>query len=311
MSDDHSDHTERDIDDRWPIERRRLLQAAGAGLGSLSFAGFSGEVVSAKTGCADGPFEATYEAGTVNIGRIRADQAKGENPGSMQAASPSDEDELDVSGEQPPRKNAQESNIDQEGPLTIRTEYDGVNSLETRGGVPSDSQVAAGDGQLLHVLNRNIAIYNKQSGKREQFFPLERLWEPVIPEPEGGFVLGVPFVFDPRARYDRNEDRYIICATQFQFGLADDGSAINREDVEELPRRATRRYWLPPAVRQEDGSLWPSRRLVIRTVHGMYTGFRRKTLLASITSDSSTIRRWDSTGTRYTSRRISSRPSWT
>ena len=123
MSDDHSDHTGRDIDDRWPIERRRLLQAAGAGLGSLSFAGFSGEVVSAKTGCADGPFEATYEAGTVNIGRIRADQAKGENPGSMQAASPSDEDGLDVSGEQPPRKNAQESNIDQEGPLTIRTEY--------------------------------------------------------------------------------------------------------------------------------------------------------------------------------------------
>lgn len=238
MSDDHSDHTERDIDDRWPIERRRLLQAAGAGLGSLSFAGFSGEVVSAKTGCADGPFEATYEAGTVNIGRIRADQAKGENPGSMQAASPSDEDELDVSGEQPPRKNAQESNIDQEGPLTIRTEYDGVNSLETRGGVPSDSQVAAGDGQLLHVLNRNIAIYNKQSGKREQFFPLERLWEPVIPEPEGGFVLDVPFVFDPRARYDRNEDRYIICATQFQFGLADDGSAINREDVEEATQES-------------------------------------------------------------------------
>jgi hypothetical protein len=122
---------------------------------------------------------------------------------------------------------------DEDGPLTIRQEYDGVNSLETRGGVPSDSQVAVGNGKLLHVLNRNVAIYNKSSGKRQRLFRLERLWEPVIPEPPGGFVDGTPFVFDPRARYDRGSDRYILCATQFQEGLTEDGEAITRDDLEE------------------------------------------------------------------------------
>jgi hypothetical protein len=130
-------------------------------------------------------------------------------------------------------KNAQESNFGDDGPLTIRTEYDGVNSLETRGGVPSDSQVAAGNGKILHVLNRNVAIYNKQSGRREHLFLLERLWEPVIPEPEGGFFYGIPFVFDPRARYDRKDDRYIVCATQYEPGITENGEAITREDLEE------------------------------------------------------------------------------
>jgi hypothetical protein len=233
MSDDHSGRGVHGTDDSFEVNRRRVLQATGVGLGGLSLTGFAGEVATAKTGCANGPFESTYEAGTVNVGQIRAKQAKGDIPGpDIGAASPQSA-VTDREGEQPPRLAAQESNVDQEGPLTIGTEYDGVNSLETRGGVPSDSQIAAGNGQLIHALNRNIAIYNKQSGRREQFFRLERLWEPVIEEPEGGFVFDTPFVFDPRARYDREANRFIICATQFQYGLTGDGDVINREDVEE------------------------------------------------------------------------------
>ena len=232
MPDDRPAHDPSSTDLPLLLTRRRTLQVVGGGttLGGLSMAGISGRAT-AKTGCANGPFEATYEADVVNTGRIRAEGAKGGDPGPMGPASPADTD--DAGEGQPPKKNAQESNANSEGPLTIRNEYDGVNSLETRGGVPSDSQVAAGNGKLMHVLNRNVAIYNKQSGKREQLFFLERLWEPVIPEPEGGFFYGIPFVFDPRARYDRKDDRYLLCATQFEPGLTTEGEPITREDVEE------------------------------------------------------------------------------
>ena len=230
--DDDEGQERNEVENLWSMERRRLLQLTGASAASLGVMGASTGVASAKTGCARGPFEASYEAGVVNTGRIRAEGASGRDPGSMGAGSPGDTGGGE-SGARPPRQNAQESNAGEDGPLSIRTEYDGVNSLETRGGVPSDSQVAAGNGKLVHALNRNVAIYDKQSGNREQLFKLERLWEPVIPEPEGGFAFGVPFVFDPRARYDRNDDRYVLCATQFQFGLTDGGGIINREDLEE------------------------------------------------------------------------------
>lgn len=227
MTGDHTDQA--DSTARHVLRRRTLLKAAGAGVGGLTLGGVIGGA-SAKNGCARGPFESSYEPGTVNVGQIRAELAKGTDAGSMASASPGATD--DTAAETTGGADFQESTAG-EDTLNVLTEYDGVNSLETRGGVPSDSQVAVGDGQLLHVLNRNIAIYNKDSGRREQFFRLERLWEPVIPEPDGGFVFDVPFVFDPRARYDRNHDRYIICATQFQFGLTDSGDVIDREDLEE------------------------------------------------------------------------------
>jgi hypothetical protein len=232
MSRKDDDRERNSTENLWSMERRRLLQLTGASAVGLGVMGASTGVASAKTGCARGPFEASYEAGVVNTGRIRADGASGRDPGSMGAGSPGDTGGGE-GGAQPSRQNAQESNVGEAGPLSVRTEYDGVNSLETRGGVPSDSQVAAGNGKLVHALNRNVAIYSKQSGNREQFFELERLWEPVIPEPEGGFAFDVPFVFDPRARYDRKDDRYVLCATQFQFGLTGGGGIIDREDLEE------------------------------------------------------------------------------
>jgi hypothetical protein len=216
------------------LTRRRLLQTIGVSAGALAAGGVPADSAAARsdTGCARGPFEATYEAGTVNVGQIRADQARGEGPPSLGAASPADARGVDAD-RQPPRQNAQESTEMAEGPLSVLREFDGVDSLETRGGVPSDSQIAVGNGKLLHVLNRDVAIYNKASGQRQAQFRLERLWEPVIPEPEGGFAFGTPFVFDPRARYDRNRDRFIVAATQYEPGLTIDGELISREDLEE------------------------------------------------------------------------------
>jgi hypothetical protein len=234
--------SDRGNDDRWrgidqlTVERRRVLQTAGVGVGAFSLANVGSTVATAKTGCANGPFEGTYEAGVVNVGQIRADQARGDESGPDVGSASPRSGAAGRAGDGPPTPAGQESMADEAGPLTVHTEYERVNSLETRGGVPSDSQVAAGNGKLLHVLNRNVAVYNKRSGRREQFFLLERLWEPVILEPEGGFVTGVPFVFDPRARYDRNDDRFIVCATQYQMGIDADGQPITREDLEERAR---------------------------------------------------------------------------
>ncbi|WP_276279443.1 hypothetical protein [Halorussus caseinilyticus] len=228
-------------DDHLSMGRRRLLQAAGVGVGGLSLAGFGGEVATAQTDCADGPFKRTYDGATINFGQIRAEQARGEAPDSVGASSPGGggtaadlrRTASEAGGRQPPRQAAQESNADDPGPLTARTEYDGVNAEQTRGGVPSDSQVAAGNGKVVHALNRQVAIFNEQAGRRQQQVRLERLWEPVIPEPEGGFVYGEPFVFDPRARYDREADRFVVCATQYEPGLTTDGEIIDRETLEE------------------------------------------------------------------------------
>lgn len=213
------------------VDRRQLLQAVGAGISGLSLVGITSDTVTAaESGCARGPFTATHEVGSVDVGQIRADQARGKTPPTMGAASPRTT-ARDDSGH-PPKQNAHDPHAEQAGSLSILTEYDGVNSLETRGGVPSDSQIAVGNGKIIHALNQQIAIYNKQAGQRQRLFRLERLWEPVIPEPSGGFAYGYPFVFDPRARYDRNADRFILCATQYEPGLTTSGELIEREDLE-------------------------------------------------------------------------------
>ncbi|WP_276298843.1 hypothetical protein [Halorussus lipolyticus] len=226
-------------DDRLSMDRRQLLQATGVGIGGLSLLNFGGEVATAQNDCASGPFERTYTGDTINFGQIRAEQARGET-GSLGAATPNSEAAADLresarsaGGEQPPRQESRETNADESGLLDVLTEYDGVNASGTRGGVPSDSQVAAGNGKLVHALNRQVAIFNKQAGKIEHQVPLERLWKPVIPEPEGGFFYGEPFVFDPRARYDRDADRFVVSATQYEPGITTDGEVIDRETLEE------------------------------------------------------------------------------
>ncbi|WP_227375923.1 DoxX family protein [Haladaptatus halobius] len=117
--------------------------------------------------------------------------------------------------------------------LTIGTEYDGVGAEGTRGGVPSDSQIAAGHGKVVHALNQQAAIFNKHSGNQQLKVQLEDVVLPVIDAPEGGFAYGYPFVFDPRARYDRNAKRFVIAAVQYEPGITESGEIVDREEMEE------------------------------------------------------------------------------
>ena len=229
--DPEPDREPEDTGDLLTMERRRLLQATGVGLGALPLVNAASGVATAQGDCADGPFERTYEGGAINMGEIRAEDARGDTPGNVAPAEPNGR--YGETRGQPPRKAAQESNVGEDGPLGVLTEYDGLGADDTRGGVPSDSQVAAGDGQIIHAVNQQVGIYSKQGGTLEQKVRLERIWDPVIPEPEGGFAYGMPFVFDPRARYDREADRFVLAAVQYEPGITTDGELVDREEMEE------------------------------------------------------------------------------
>jgi len=221
--------------DPWSLERRRLLQLAGASVAGLGALGTGSTRVSAATeGCADGPFERSYEGGTVNFAKIKSEQTGRPTPPDMSAADPPGQRGREKDGE-PPYGRGQDDDAEEEGgqELTIRTEYDGVGSAGTRGGVPSDSQIATGRSKNVHAVNRQVAVCNKRNGNLQRKVQLEDIWEPVIPEPEGGFFYGEPFVFDPRARYDRDADRFVLAAVQYEPGLTTGGQPITREDVEE------------------------------------------------------------------------------
>jgi len=216
----------------WSMERRRLLQLTGASAAGLGVVGASTGVASAKTGCADGPFEASYESGTIDFGTIQSPQERQKGQSDISAAEPGGTSRGQDKSGQPPYGGGQQTD-EGTGDLTIETEYDGVNAEGTRGGVPSDSQIATGKTKNVHALNQQVAVFNKNNGNVQRKVQLEDIWEPVIPEPDGGFAFGSAFVFDPRARYDRNEDRFILDAVQYEPGMTDNGKLIDREDLEE------------------------------------------------------------------------------
>ncbi len=236
------DREQNSKDSRFRLNRRRAMQLGGLGVGSMAVPGLGSSAVSAAEGeCADGPFERTYSGGTVNFGRIASHPQQGGKTEDTGAGSPASTAEIEssrVHGHHGRHRHDQENghwhrHHGDEDELSIYTEYDGVDAEQTTGGVPSDSQIAAGYGKVIHALNTQVAVFDKQSGHEELSVQLNDIFAPVIDEPEGGYVYGEPFVFDPRARYDRRENRFVVAAVQYEPGITDDGEIITREDQEE------------------------------------------------------------------------------
>lgn len=231
-----------DTNDGFRLGRRRALQLSGLGIGSMAIPGLSSSSVrAAEEGgeCAEGPFERTYSGGSVNFGRI-ASRPKRTATEAKQAGAgePASEREIEASrahGQHGRHRHEQKHGWwgDDEDELSILTEYDGVNAEQTSGGVPSDSQIAAGYGKVIHAVNTQVAVFNKRSGHKELSVQLNDIFAPVIDEPEGGYVYGEPFVFDPRARYDRRENRFVVAAVQYEPGITQDGEIVTREEMEE------------------------------------------------------------------------------
>ena len=235
MSDKDKRESKRDVaENLWSMERRRLLQFTCMSAAGLGIVGTSTDIASATSNCANGPFERSYESGTINFANIKSEQRERGTPPDMSAAEPRRVNRGQDKIEQPPHGRGDGQKVDEgTDELTIETEYDGVGALGTRGGVPSDSQIATSQSKNVHALNQQVAIFNKQNGNLQRKVQLEDIWQPVITEPEGGFFYGYPFVFDPRARYDRNADRFVLAAVQYEPGLTASGEAITREDIEE------------------------------------------------------------------------------
>ncbi len=227
-------------DDYFRLNRRRAMQIAGLGVGSMAVPGLGASSVLAEGGkCAEGPFERTYSGGTVNFGEVATHPQRDVKTEDTGAGSPASASEIKASrahGHHGRHHHDQEDGHwghHEEDELSIYTEYDGVDAEGTSGGVPSDSQIAAGYGKVIHALNTQVAVFNKRSGHEELTVQLNDIFAPVIDEPEGGYVYGEPFVFDPRARYDRRENRYVVAAVQYEPGITNSGDIITREDQEE------------------------------------------------------------------------------
>ena len=235
MSEKGKRGSERDaVGNPWSMERRRLLRLTGASAAGLGMLGAGTDAASAGADCADGPFERTYESGTINFARIQSEQRERGTPSDVSAAGPEAAGRGRDGSGAPPYGRGRGRRADEESAaLEIGTEYEGLGSDDTRGGVPSDSQIATGRSKNVHAVNQQVAVYDKRSGTKQRQVQLEDVWQPVIAEPEGGFFYGYPFVFDPRARYDRNADRFVLAAVQYEPGVTADGEAITREDVEE------------------------------------------------------------------------------
>lgn len=200
---------------RHRVHRRRLLQVAGVGVGSLAIPAFAGTGARAGSHCVDGPFERTYEAETVNVSKI--DRGRKAWPESDEPVDdpPSDEkiEEMkSASGELPPAAGAQRA-PGSDGLLDVGTEYAGIGDAFFIPGdspevLPSDAQIAVGRSKAVQVVNSSLAIFDQRSGTIELQVPLSNLFEPIITE--GSFADGVPKVGDPRARYDPGADRFLV-----------------------------------------------------------------------------------------------------
>ncbi len=242
MSGKNSDrNSEQNSDNRLTMNRRRALQLGGVGVGSLVIPGMSATDVRAASDCANGPFERTYSGATINIAQLDSQERTGGPKKQSGPASPASKEELEslrrnAERGRDGRRSRHEDRADGhhgDDELSILNEYEGVGAEGTRGGVPSDSQIATGRSKNVHALNQQVAIFNKRSGRQQLKVQLEDLFEPVIDEPDGGFAYGYPFVFDPRARYDRKEDRYVIAAVQYEPGITESGEIVGREEMEE------------------------------------------------------------------------------
>lgn len=210
---------------RHHVNRRRLLQLAGIGVGSLTMSGIDARTARAENPCAEGPFEDTYTNETINISKIATDRGKHpkseDHPPAAEGAF--ENAEIDrASDSVPPASGAHQPQTSADL-LTVDAEYDGVRDqflikppLEDPPLVtPSDSQVAVGHSKTLQAVNRKIAIFNQRSGTLELAVSFERFFDPLVTEET--FLSGTPIIADPRTRYDPVADRFVLSIFYIYF----------------------------------------------------------------------------------------------
>lgn len=212
---------------RYRINRRRLLQVAGVGVGSLTMATTGSGTAQANSDCGNGPFKRTYTAETVNISKIGTHGKDGDGNGTIDDSPLTWKDNIGSSKADEEHR-AQPATAQRApeatGLLSIGNEYDGIRDTTVlpagllgpnEAVPPSDSQIAVGRSKTVQAINNELAIFNQRSGQRELEVPFEIFFEPIISEET--FIADIPSVADPRLRYDPNADRFVLSTFFIHF----------------------------------------------------------------------------------------------
>ena len=86
-------------------------------------------------------------------------------------------------------------------PVTVNSNFDGINQAAGGGAQPSDINVSVGPTQILETVNRRVTVFGKAGGQ---------LCTNTL---AGWLALGATNVFDPRTVYDNLNDRWVIIAS--------------------------------------------------------------------------------------------------
>lgn len=253
------------------IPRRRLLKAAGVGLAATSVGGV-GTVSAHEQQPYTGPFHRTYEGKTVTPGGIEPittddpytlPGGEGSEGGSSIArGGEEDEEEMEVV----PRKSPSATGKATGSGGSVQTKategdivggsFDGLGADDARGVVPSDNQIAVGDGYLVNAINSRLAVFDTD-GNLEFQFTLDDWWQNVSTiiyeqeaEEDGSSAdfFGDYIIFDPRARYDASADRFILVCVEYSLNTGIGAFLLSVSDSGD-PTGSWTNYRIQPVVR--------------------------------------------------------------
>lgn len=236
--------------------RREFLKTAGVGIGTTALLG-STATAQQGSDVADGPFGRTYEATTVDPSAINTVTKGGASPDG-------DEGEGEEGNRTVPKKAPEASGNTgggggkaqtsaPEGNL-VEDDFEGLSALDVRGVVPSDAQIAAGPNDLVEAINSQVAFFDKDGTRRFQA-SLDAFFANASPlisddDPGSGFFQSY-IIFDPRARYDPDSERFIVACVDFSLvtGL---GAFLVAVSSSSDPSDPWYLYRIPPIAQQDD-----------------------------------------------------------
>lgn len=202
------------------FRRRQVLKHAGVGLGAAALVGGT---ATADDGIANGPFSATYEVSTVDPREINEFDG-----GSAPSGDQGEGEDVEVLPRKEPESDGTPGGDPGDAQTTastgglVETDFDGLDATDVRGVVPPDPQIAASGGDLVEVINSQVAFFGRD-GSQTFRSTLDAFFAPATPnidedDPGDGFFEEDGYIiFDPRARFDPDSGRFVVACVDFEF----------------------------------------------------------------------------------------------
>jgi len=250
---------------------------AGIGVATAGVLGVGSAGASSGSVPYDGPFPRSYEAAVVDPTSVPLVSSDPGTPkeGEGEAGIREIPKKAPQANDQTAKTGGEVQKAVPAGDL-VGTDFDGLSALDVRGVVPSDNQIAAGESALFQAINSRVAVFDKQgtkatvdhatAGTIEFEFTLDDWFQNVSPfiyeegQPESPGD-GYPseffedyIIFDPRARYDAEAGRYLLCCVDFALSgdRAGEGGWLLSVSSTSDPTDPWYNYRIPPRPQQED-----------------------------------------------------------